>query len=183
MRRVKGLLFADYVRMIRGRKDVAWEARLAPDDVAFLRGRIEPTEWYPMTSFERLGNAILDVVAGGNLDAVRLWGRAQVDPLRAANPMLVDPNDPIETLARFKVLRAGYFDFDALELLMIHEGAAEIAIRYHMGMPAEEAASVQTMGFFERLLELSGATGIDARFTRRSWEGASQTVLALRWAR
>ena len=47
--------------------------------------------------------------------------------------------------------------------------------------PREEAASYQAMGFFERLLELAGATEIDARFTARSWSHDERTRLELSW--
>jgi hypothetical protein len=178
---VKGILFADYVRMLRACKSVDWSAHLPPEDVVYLGERIDPIRWYPMASFERLGNAILAVVAGGSLEAVRQWGRLSVDQLRAANPQLIDPRDPFESLARFRVLRSTFFDFEALEILSIHPGEAEIAITYHMGMPAEEAAAVQTMGFFERLLELSSAYEVRAGFKARSWAGEPRTVLALQW--
>ena len=54
-------------------------------------------------------------------------------------------------------------------------------LAYFMGMPAEEAAAFQTMGFFERQLEIAGAKDIDARFRSRSWAGDQRTVLTLRW--
>jgi hypothetical protein len=50
-----------------------------------------------------------------------------------------------------------------------------------MGMPAEEAASWQTMGFFERLLEVTGARDVSARFSMRSWVGEARTLLSLHW--
>ena len=180
-RQVKGVLFLDYVRMVRRHKGVDWSQHLAAEDLPYLATFIDPGAWYPMATFERLGNAILQLVAQGDLSAVRLWGRLSADQLRADQPMLVAHGDPIETLNRFRVLRSTYFDFDALDVLMLHDGAAEIAIAYYMGMPAEEAASVQTMGFFERQLELAGARDVDARFRARSWSGDPRTILALRW--
>jgi hypothetical protein len=181
LRQVKGSLFVDYVRMLRGHKGVDWTAHLPPEDIAFLQARIDPGGWYPMDSFERLGNVILRFVARGDLQAVRMWGRFSVDALRFANPALLAAGDPIETVNRFRVLRATFFDFEALDVLMLHDDEAQIAVRYHMGDMAEEAASMQTLGFFERLLELAGARDIEATFTARSWAGAPRTVLALHW--
>lgn len=175
------MLFLDYVRMVRRHKGVDWGEHLAPEDLPFLATAIDPAGWYPMATFERLGNAILRVIARGDLFPVRLWGRYSADQLRAEQPMLVAAGDAVETLNRFRVLRSTYFDFEALEVLMLHEGEAEIAIAYFMGMPAEEAASFQTMGFFERQLELAGGKEIDAQFRLRSWTGDERTVLALRW--
>lgn len=180
-RHVRGVLFLDYVRMVRRHKGVDWSEHLAPEDLPYLATTIDPGAWYPMATFERLGNAILQFISRGDLFPVRLWGRYSADQLRAAQPSLVAPGDPIETLNRFRVLRSTYFDFDALEVLMLHDGAAEIAIAYFMGMPAEEAASFQTLGFFERQLELAGAKEVDARFRLRSWTGDERTVLVLRW--
>jgi hypothetical protein len=64
---------------------------------------------------------------------------------------------------------------------MLHDGDAFVVIQYHMGQPAEEAASLQTMGFFERLLELAAAQILDVRFRARSWAGQPKTLLGLRW--
>jgi hypothetical protein len=181
MRQVKGILFLDYVRMLRGHKDVDWSARLPPEDLALLNAHIEPDAWYPMGTFERFGNQILHFVAKDDLQAVRMWGRFSVDVLRAKYPMLLAQGDPIETINRFRVLRSTFFDFDALEVLMLHDDEAEIVVRYYMGMPAEEAAAMQTLGFFERLVELADGHDVDARLREKSWLGNGRTLLALRW--
>jgi hypothetical protein len=181
LRQVKGVLFLDYVRMVKAHKGVEWETFLDPSDLHFLSDTIDITGWYPMATFERLGNAILRFVAGNQLFPVQLWGRYSAAQLHAAHPMLLAPGDPLESINRFQVLRQTFFDFAALEVPLIHPGAAQIVIRYHMGKLAEEAACYQTMGFFEGLLELAGARDIDARFRQRSWEGDPQTRLDLSW--
>jgi len=181
MRNVKGVLFVDYVRMIRSHKGVDWAGMLLAEDIELLSRHVDPAGWYPMASFERMGNAILHVVARDDVQAVRMWGRFSVDHLRAQQPMLVEAGDPIETLSRFRVLRATYFDFEALEVPLLHDGEAHVVIHYYMGDTAEEAASMQTMGFFERLLEVSGATEVHADLAERSWEGDPRTLLKLHW--
>ena len=181
MRSVRGVLFLDYVRMLKAHKGVEWEAILTPDDLPYLKKQIDTTAWYPMETFERMGNAILKFVAGDKMLPVQLWGRFSAAQLRGAHPMLLAPKDPCETLTRFRVMRETFFDFGALQVLMLHDGEAQIAISYQMGMPAEEAASFQTMGFFEGLLELAGAKDIRAIFKAKSWQGAPRTILDLRW--
>lgn len=182
IRRVSGVLFADYVRMIRGNKGIDWSRHLTAEDVQTIAAKIDPTAWYPMESFERLGNAILREVTGGDLGAVRRWGRFSVVQLRAKEPMLVAPGDPVETLMRFRVHRSTFFDFEALEIESLVEGHAEIVIHYFMGPVAEEAASYQTLGFFEELLDAAGASGVLTRFSERSWAGDARTLLVLDWA-
>lgn len=183
MRNVRGVLFADYVRMIRSHKPTDWTRHLEPEDLVHLRedARIDPAAWYPIETFERLGNAILVEIARNDMEAVRAWGRYSVRALSASRPELVAAGDPVETLMRFRVLRATYFDFAALDVPMLSDGQAQVEIRYHMGQPAEEAASFQTMGFLEGLLEMAGAADVAARFLSRSWAGDPRTVVDLVW--
>jgi hypothetical protein len=181
-RHVKGTLFVDYVRMLRLRKDVAWSRYLRTEDLPLLSTRIEPQTWYPMESFERIGLAILDVIADGQLERVREFGRASVDWLALQHPQLVVDGDPRETLMRFHVMRQSFFDFPAIELRGITDGTAAISIAYQMGDVAEEAAAFQTMGFFERLLEVAFSRKVEASFTARSWAADAETVLELRWS-
>jgi hypothetical protein len=47
---------------------------------------------------------------------------------------------------------------------------------------AEEAASTQTLGFFERLVELAGGGAISARFTSRSWANDPRTLIEINWS-
>jgi hypothetical protein len=181
MRQVRGVLFLDYVRMLRSQKVVDWAKHLATHDLQYLQMHIDPTGWYPMATFERLGNAILATITRGELFPVQLWGRYSAAQLRAANPLLLQPNDPPETLSRFRVLRETFFNFNALEVPLLHDDEANIVIRYHMGMPAEEAAAYQTLGFFEGLLELAGGKDVRSEFQHKSWNGDERTMLVIRW--
>jgi hypothetical protein len=181
-RLVRGSLFSDYVRMIRGFKRIAWDELLDPEDLELVRSRINAGGWYPMESFERLGDVILVHIAQNNVEAVRAWGRITVDQLRSLDPELVAPGDAIETLKRFHLFRREFFNFDPITLDRINEGFARFHIQYFMGPTAEEAASYQALGFFERLLEVAGARDGRGALTERSWEGTPRTVLELHWS-
>lgn len=180
-RRVRGVLFADYVRMVRGHQSAPWANYLLPEDMTYLSTRIEPNEWYPMATFERLGVGILHEIAASNLEAVRMWGRMSVDQLCQVSPNLVAVGDPVDTMMRFRVQRATYFDFEALEIPTLVDDHAQVVIHYYMGDIAEEAASNQTVGFFERLLEKAGASQIQARLSECSWHRDNRTLLELAW--
>ena len=181
MAQVKGTLFVDYVRMLRAKKGVDWARHLAPSDLAYLETRIAPDDWYPMTTFERMGLAVLAEVAEGDMRLARDWGRMSIDWLCAVHPNLVAPGDPRESLMRFQVLRQSFFDWPSLVIREISDGEANVVIAYGMGHLAEEAASRQTLGFFERLLEVSGAKDVKIAFSSMSWEGAPNTVLSIQW--
>lgn len=181
VRCVRGILFVDYVRMLRACKSADYRAHLLPEDLEYLGARIEHDQWYPMGTFERFGNAILRSVANSDLFGVQLWGRMSATQLAKAHPMLVSHGDAVETVNRFRVMRETFFDFSALDIVMLHDDEAQISVHYHMGMPAEEAATYQTMGFFEGLLPLAGAKDIQSTLRQRSWAGDPQTLLVLRW--
>jgi len=181
VRHVRGILFVDYVRMLRAQKGVNWGDHLTAEDIWFLSTKIDPDSWYPMATFERMGNHILRTVANNEMFPVQLWGRYSARKLHESHPNLLSPNDPVETLNRFRVMRETFFDFDALAVPMLLDDEANIVIRYYMGMPAEEAACYQTMGFFEGLLELAGAKDVHASFRERSWANALRTLLVIRW--
>lgn len=181
-RRVKGTLFVDYVRMLRSRRDMDWSQHLQAADLSFLVQRIEPDSWYPMESFERMGVAILAEIASNDLEMVRAFGRMSIDWLVSQHANLVAQTDPRDTLMRFQVLRRSFFDYAALEMTSVSDGEATLTIAYGMGPRAEEAASWQTLGFFERLLEVAGGTQVRAWFSARSWKGDLLTEVQLRWS-
>lgn len=180
-RNVRGSLFVDYVRMLRSRKGAVWSHLLLPDDMQYLSGRIDPTAWYPMETFERMGLAILSEIAGDEIKLVELFGRASVDGLVAQYPALLAPNDPRETMMRFQALQRGFFDFPAFEIGEISDHATQIKIDYQMSARAEEAACMQALGFFHRLLELAGAKGHIVELTTRRWKGEGKTNLSMRY--
>ena len=180
-RRVKGKLFVDYVRMLRANKEADWSRYLQPMDLSYLVQRIDPAGWYPMETFERMGVAILAEVARGELELVREWGRAQTEWISQSQPELLAQGDPTASLMRFQVLRNSFFDYSAVEFAYVYDGEAALEVKYGMGPVAEEAASLQTMGFFEKLVELAGGTGVEARFSAESWKGAPVTTIELRW--
>ena len=167
--------------MMRHHKHIDWAQHLAPVDMRFLAQQIEPNDWYPMETFERMGNAILSEVADNDVELVRAWGWASVEPLRRAFPMLVADGDPIESLARFRVMRATFFDFEAITLASLEGDEARIGIAYQMGARAEEAAAYQTMGFFEGVVQAAGVKSPRAAFSERSWTGDTRTLLVLAW--
>ena len=181
MRQVKGILFLDYVRMLKAHKGVAWSAMLTPEDLPYLSQQIDVAAWYPMETFERLGIAILEHVEGATLDAVRMWGSFSANEFWAAHPDLVVPNEPIESLMRLKVMRGTLFDFPAFDIPMLVDGHAYASMNYHMAPRAEEAATYQTMGFCEAVLSLSGARDVRVEFLERAWLSDPRTLLDMQW--
>ena len=178
---VRGSLFLDYVRMLKARREVDWRRHLSPEDLGYLEQRIDLEAWYPMAAFERLGIVILNVIARGDHGAVRAWGRQTVLPLAALHGGLLVKDDPRESLMRFHVLRRTFFDFEAANVTRLDDSEVRMRIAYGMSPTAEEAASYQTMGFFDGLVELAGGEEVRARFEEQAWHGAKATTLVVSW--
>lgn len=172
----------DYVRMLRATKGVDWSKHLTPVDLPHLVQRVEPDAWYSMETFEHMGLAILAEVAHGDLETVRAFGRGSIDWLCQTHPDLVAVGDPRDSLMRFQVLRRSFFNYAALCLDSVSDGEASITIGYGMSDAAEEAAAWQTLGFFERLLEVAGASDAQAWFSSRAWKSELVTEAQLRWS-
>jgi hypothetical protein len=182
VRQVRGVLFLDYVKMVKSWKGGNIGEHLGEDEKRHLAMKIEADGWYPMAVFEKLGVAILKTVARGEMFPVQLWGRYSAQQLHKAYPALLEPGQPVETLRRFHVLRQTFFDFEAITVPSIYDGEAQIAINYFMGDLAEEAASWQALGFFEGLLEIAGAKDIRGDFRAKAWRGDNRSLLSVRWA-
>jgi hypothetical protein len=180
-RHVRGSFFAEYVRMVRRRKDVEWETVFPAEDLLIVWEQIQDDGWYPMETFERLGVAILDHIAGATLDSVRQWGRFSANQFKGAEPPLLVPNQPTESLMRLKVMRGTLFDFPAFDIPMLADGHAYLSMTYHMAARAEEAACQQTIGFCEGVLSLAGARNIRAEFLERAWAGDERTLVDVKW--
>lgn len=179
--KVRGVLFLDYVRMVK-RQRATESARLADEDRGFFDSKIDPMQWYPMETFERLGLAILDCFVSNATEPIRMFGRFQINGMVAQFPELVVPKHPRDTLMRFRVLMTSFFNFSALDVLSLDDTSAEVTIRYGMCSAAERAAAWQTLGFFEGLLAMSGALHNHCEFVARSWETPGRiTRLRLNW--
>ena len=178
---VKGVLFADYVRMLRAHGGRTLREFLLPEDQRYLEETIDLEQWYPMETFERLGVAIFQAIAEGDLGLVRDWGRASVERVVRMHEHVLVPGDPRESLMRFFVLRRSLFDFEALTMLQLSDTSASIGVEYGMEPLAERAAAVQTMGFFEGLVALAEGRDVQAEFLESSWRGDRQTIIGFSW--
>jgi uncharacterized protein (TIGR02265 family) len=167
--------------MVRSRKDVDWSRHLLDEDLTIVRNPVDLYGWYPMSTFEALGLAILDEIAKGQLEGVRMWGRFQVATATKQFPDLVARGDPRDTLMRFRVLSRAFFDYGAVDVLDVEDETAHVKIAYEMSPRAEETASTQSQGFFEGLLDAAGAKNASGRFVERSWAGDARTLLSLTW--
>ena len=167
--------------MLRAFKGVDWSAYLSAAEQLYVAAQIDPGRWYPMETFERMGVAILREVARNDLTLVKHFGRVSLNALCKQYDNLVVAGDPKGSLVRFKALRQGLFNFPALDFEDLLDNQAVAIVSYGMGAVAEEAATHQTMGFFERLLERAGGAPARVWLSARSWAGDPKTLVQMRW--
>jgi hypothetical protein len=179
--KVQGSLFLDSVKLIKSRKDADWSLYLLPKDFSYLSRRIDPREWYPFDTLERMGVGILKEVANNDLEGIRKFGAGQVEATLQLFPDLICKGDPRESLMRAQVLRKSFFNFEAMKLDAIYNDYARVTIDYGMCRAAEESTCMQAAGFFTRLLELAGAINPRFSFSGKAWEGYPVTILELKW--
>jgi CheY-like chemotaxis protein len=180
-RRVRGVLYVDYVRMIR-RQVPSWHTALTPADAVLVAGRVDVDAWFPMADFERLGLVILDHVVRGETDSIRLWGRQQVQAILAYLPDLTSADDPRESVMRFQTFLSSLFSFPAVTLDSVDDAECVLTVNYGMGARAEEAATWQTVGFFEELASSAGGREATGRVLSQGWvPGAKPTSVTVGW--
>lgn len=180
-RQVSGALFADYVRTVRRHRDADWSAFLSAEDLSLVNDRVSPGGWYPMELFERIGLAILNCVGDWSFTVPYAWGRVSADQIGELYDGLIVADNPSATMLRLHGLRAMFFNFDAVVVRSCVDGEAIIDIDYGMRDVPEAAACYQAMGFYERLVELSGRRVSTSKFLARRWEGKSASSLAVTW--
>jgi CheY-like chemotaxis protein len=179
---VKGVLFRDYVRMIRKHKDVDWDKYLRPEEKELLSQLILPAQWYPMESYQRMGAAIYREIAHGDPSTARAWGRAGMEELASLyTNNLIKKGNPRETLENFKAINRRFFDFDSFDVDPVGPRSVYIIIDPDFGPYEVEGYSNQMLGSFERLFELAGVVGIKAEFRNRAWDGPGKTVIEITW--
>ena len=66
-------------------------------------------------------------------------------------------------------------------MLQLSDGSASIGVEYGMQPLAEQAAAVQTMGFFEGLIALASGGNVQGEFLETSWRGDRQTIVGFTW--
>ena len=178
---VKGVLFLDYARMIRKRKNADWSKYLTPEDQKILSQLILPSEWYPLETYQHCGVAVLHEIARDNVEVVRAWGRASMDELMKVYKNLAQETDPRKAMEKFQFLRRRFFDFEGLEVITQDGNRIQVKVDVAFGGVADEAYAYQILGALERLLQVSGAKNVQFQFVQKAWQGAPHTVIGLSW--
>jgi len=182
-RKVKGSILLDYIRMIKANRDKDWNKYLKPEDWEIVNGRVLPSVWYPLETFQRCGLATFHVLGGGKLENVRAWGKISMSQLvgNIYKSMIADA-DPLKAVERFSIMRSQFFNFSSFELQKMAEKHVKVSFTYDVNdKEGTEAYSAQLQGMIEQLLILAGAKNPKVDLNMREWKGDPVTEFDVKW--
>ena len=75
MAKIKGTILIDFVKTIKADKTGVYDSYLTDKDKEVVSSRILPSGWYDYETFRNCFNAVVNVLAKNDMDAIRQWGR------------------------------------------------------------------------------------------------------------
>jgi hypothetical protein len=181
-KKVKGTVLLDQVRMIRGNRDKDWNQYLKPEDWQIINGRILPSVWYPLELYQRCGWAVFKLIAGGNLDLVRAYGRIRGKELFGdIYKAVILSQDPEKALERYNIISTQMYNFLKIKSEKVGEKHLQVTISYDRNDQTYEVHIYQVWGQFEQLLEMAGGKNVKVALIAREWKGDPNTIFDIRW--
>ncbi len=177
---VKGSMMMFVVKGVRAAGVEHFDHLLTDEDREFLRRRILPINWYPFENYKRLFDSLVTVVARGNAQTVRQWGRDYGSTiLEGVYRSVVSPGNPLRSLKNYEQRFGSFYDFGELEVKETGPGSAVLEIRSFD--PTWESIYEMIYGWLERTVELAGGHNPRIQFKARSWAGDPSTVYSIAW--
>ena len=179
---IKGSLIMDYVKLIRANKDKDWSKWLTPEDMDIVEDRVLPSNWYPFDSWQRMGAAVFNEVAGRNLDLIKSFGPMVMENLLKTYKSVLVPDDPLESIKRFERLRRNFIKGVESDLFIAEEEPGRVKVKMmarerdkEIGDP--EAFAFAVSGCIEGLVKKAGAKNVSASVS----EGSNDYDIDINW--
>jgi hypothetical protein len=116
-RKCKGSMFTDLIKLIKAVPGADWNRYLKAEDWEIINGLCLPTTWYPIESYMRMGYAAFQLISGGDVARVRVFGLAAMKELwEGPYKPFLDRHDPFEAVQKFLDLRRAVFNFSKMEM-------------------------------------------------------------------
>jgi hypothetical protein len=182
MTKIKGALLMEYVRLIRDNKDKDWKKYLDEEDSKIIFGAVMPNAWYPLEVYEHAGKAIFKEIAQGDLKNAKIWGRFVIEDLgNRFYHNLVRFQDPEGALERCMTFILQWFQFDdpnfqAIQVEKVGPKQVKMTLRNDHPYDYFEAYAYQSLGTFERIVELNGGKEVKAEITTQNYKSNTPSV-------
>ncbi len=180
--RIKGTMLSDYIRIIRANKDKDWGPYLTPGDWELINGQVLLSSWYPLEIYRRVAFAVFKVVAKGNLDTARTFGRFNIKSMMQTYGNFIEPGNPMAGAEKLNRIRRTLIEgADEARLTRIGEREFVYAMPVQKAEKDKEvmdAFAYSVAGHLEEIVNLSGGKNVkvavqpDAEYynLRVSWE-------------
>ena len=181
MGKVKGMLISVLVNMINADNKEAFDKWLEDEDREILSGSFFASSWYPFSTYRRLFDAAVQVVAKGDEKAVHQWGYNYSRTLMTGTyKAMFVPNEPLKCIEKNMYLESLFFDFGKIEMKRTGENRFEIHLN---GFPKDfKNLYLIKRGWYVGILEMARAQNVQSNFISKSWQGAPTTIIEYRFS-
>lgn len=176
-------MISDYVDIVKSNPDRNWDSYLKPQDWEVINSQVLASTWYPYDTFRRIAYAIFKEVAGGNLEAVRAYGRHSMkDTIKIYKNILIE-GEPVESIKKLGMLTKTFFDLD-VSLKIVEEGEKMVKVKPQIPQHEDEPEAAiayfhQLRGSLEGLVGQAGGKNVDSSL--ENTEDIHNTVIAVTW--
>ena len=186
LRKAKGTLVAQHVRILRRARDERLLEGLSPEIREVVSSYILPSSWYPYEVYERTLDVIFNKLSNRDEDAARGMGHfMSTAMLMGPYSMYLKPGDPAATLKLFPIFWKNCFNFARVNYATPAKTGDQQAPS-HVDMDIEDFPDLPyplyliAQGFLYKTVELAG--GSTAQVEMTPWKpGLERYGCRIRW--
>jgi hypothetical protein len=180
MRHVKGSILIKIVKIIKFDKSGVYDNLFLEEDKDFLSTTILSATWYPYDVYKRFFNALAQVYAKGDMEAVRQWGHVEGEEMiKSVYKAVLKEKNYKTAMERLQLIFKLMYDFGELVVHFISDNEMEVAYKNYD--PDFKVSYYLAQGWIEKILEICECKDVSSKFLVKSWEGAGDTKLHFLW--
>lgn len=180
MQKVKGTIFAPWVKGIKADKSGVYDTLLTEEDKAVLSKLILSSSWYSFETYRNCVNAVAKIVAKDDGETIRQWGRAYSDEIMTSvYKHAIKKGDPKAAMDQFLYVFKSMFDFGKVNNELLAGG--EMLVSIEAFEPDFEMFYHITRGWLERFIELCLDKSVQSEFVKKSWASDPVTQIKVSW--
>jgi len=182
-RKCKGSVIVDMAKIVRQFKDQPWDEYLKPEDWEIVNAMVIPTVWYPIETYQRIGLAVYKLIAKGNPEVVRSFGRAAMaEMLQGPYRYHLERGNPFEAVQKFMDLRKTLFNFSRMEMEKTGDQSLRVRILELGDFETGLDVFLLLAGVhFQHLVEHNGGKDVKLETRQEGNPGDRELVLDLKW--
>ncbi len=160
----------------------AWDkvlASLTDEDARLLTPRILASSWYPFDLYNRLDQAMCQVLAAGNIELCRTLGEDSARRALSGTYRLYRKDGAEAILRRLAILHRSFYDSGSMDVT--HLGQGHCAIRTVYVPRSTLTNCLVATGFYRTVVEMCGGLDVHVSEGNCSAHGARFCLFNVRW--